>query len=107
MEFIDQLIDYPINCASLRGWSGVMKVSCILRRRVVQLILAYSWAKPAILVAGKGRKGNVIVSSVSLLLFVFLFLPCPSLSSPLLALLYLSPFLWKMMQNDPQGLTCR
>ena len=30
------------------------KVSCILRHRGVQLILAYSWARPAILVAGKG-----------------------------------------------------
>ena len=32
-------------------------VSCILRHRGVQLILAYSWARPAILVAGKGREG--------------------------------------------------
>ena len=31
----------------------------------VHLILAYSWAKPAILVAGKGRGGNVFISSVS------------------------------------------
>ena len=38
-----------------RGWSGGAKVSCILRYRGVQLILAYSWARPAILVAGKGR----------------------------------------------------
>ena len=30
-------------------------VSCILRHQGVQLILAYSWARPAILVAGKGR----------------------------------------------------
>ena len=33
------------------------KVSCISRHRGVQLILAYSWARPAILVAGKGRGG--------------------------------------------------
>ena len=32
-----------------------MKVSYILRHRGVQLILVYSWAWPAILVAGKGR----------------------------------------------------
>ena len=39
------------------GWLGGAKVSCILRHRGVQLILAYSWARPAILVAGKGRGG--------------------------------------------------
>ena len=33
------------------------KVSCILRHRGVQLLLAYSWASTAILVAGKGREG--------------------------------------------------
>ena len=33
------------------------KVSVILRHRVVQLILASSWARPAILVAVKGRGG--------------------------------------------------
>ena len=38
------------------GWSGGAKVSCILCHRDVQLILAYSWARPAILVAGKGRE---------------------------------------------------
>ena len=32
-------------------------MSCILCHRGVQLILAYSWARPAILVAGKGRGG--------------------------------------------------
>ena len=37
------------------GWSGGAKVSCILCHRGVQLILAYSWARPAILVADKGR----------------------------------------------------
>ena len=36
---------------------GVAKVSCILRHRGVKLILAYSWARPAILVAGNGREG--------------------------------------------------
>ena len=36
-------------------WSGGAKVSCMLCHRGVQLILAYSWARPAILVAGKGR----------------------------------------------------
>ena len=55
-----------------------VKVSCILRQRGVQLCLAYSWARSAILVAGKGRGGNVFISSVSSLSFLFLFLPCSS-----------------------------
>ena len=38
-------------------WSGGAKVSCTSRHRGVQLILAYSWARPAIVVAGKGRRG--------------------------------------------------
>ena len=33
------------------------KVSCILCHRGVQLILAYSWARPVLLVAGNGRGG--------------------------------------------------
>ena len=91
----------------LRGWSGGAKVLCILHHRGVQLILAYSWARPAILVVGKGRGG----------MFLFLlFLHFHSCSSffpvPLFHLLYslfylFSPFLWETTQNDPQGLTCR
>ena len=83
------------------------KVLCILDHRGVQLILAYSWARPAILVVGKGRGG----------MFLFLlFLHFHSCSSffpvPLFHLLYslfylFSPFLWETTQNDPQGLTCR
>ena len=42
---------------SERGWSDVVKLSCILGHWGVQLILAYSWARPAILVASKGRGG--------------------------------------------------
>ena len=52
------------------------------------LILAYNWARPASLAAGKGRGGMFLF-----LLFLhfnsFSFLPCPSLSSPLLSLLSL------------------
>ena len=59
------------------GWSGVVKVSAILCHQGVQLILAYSWARLAILVAGNGRGGcfyffcffpiiPVILSSLSL-----------------------------------------
>ena len=62
------------------GWSGGAKVLCILHHRGVQLILAYNWARPAILVVGKGRGGMFLF-----LLFLFL----PSLSSPLLSLLSL------------------
>ena len=89
------------------GWSGCAKVLCILHHWGVQLILAYSWARPAILVVGKGRGG----------MFLFLlFLHFHSCSSffpvPLFHLLYslfylFSPFLWETTQNDPQGLTCR
>ena len=38
-------------------WSGGAKGSCTSRHRGVQLILAYSWVRPAILVVGKGRRG--------------------------------------------------
>ena len=89
------------------GWSGGAKVLCILHHWGVQLILTYSWARPAILVVGKGRGG----------MFLFLlFLHFHSCSSffpvPLFHLLYslfylFSPFLWETTQNDPQGLTCR
>ena len=71
------------------GVVGVAKVSGILRHRGVQLILASIWARPAILVAGKGRGGNVFISSFFSLSFLFLFLPCPSHSSRLLSLLTL------------------
>ena len=84
------------------GWSGGVKVLCILHHRGVQLILAYRWARPAILVVGKGRGG----------MFLFLlFLHFHSCSSffpvPLFHLLYslfclFSPFLWETTQNDPQ-----
>ena len=60
--------------------SGVAKVSCILRHRGVQLRLAYSWARPAILVASKSRGGMFLfISSVSSLSFLF-FLSSLSLS---------------------------
>ena len=73
----------------------------------VQLILADSWARPAILVAGKGREVMFLF-----LLFLhfhscFSFFPVP----PFYLFCYLfclfSPFLWETTQNDPQGLTCR
>ena len=96
----------PRNMISL-GWSGGAKVLCILHHRGVQLILAYNWARPAILVVGKGRGGMFLF-----LLFLH-FLSCSSFFPvPLFHLLYslfylFSPFLWETTQNDPQGLTCR
>ena len=92
-------------CDALIVWCIV--TSPVLHHLGVQLILAYSWARPAILVVGKGRGG----------MFLFLlFLHFHSCSSffpvPLFHLLYslfylFSPFLWETTQNDPQGLTCR
>ena len=85
------------------GWcEGVMYLSY----RGIQLILAYSWARPAILIADKGR-GRMFL----FLLFLH-FHSCSSFFPvPLFHLFYylfylFSPFLWEMAQNDPQGLTC-
>ena len=82
------------------------KVSCILCHRGVQLILAYSWARPAILVAGKGRE-------VMFLFLLFLhfhscssFFPVPLFHLFCYLFCLFSPFLWETTQNDPQGLTC-
>ena len=72
-----------------KGWLGEAKVSCILRHQGIKLILAYSWARPAILAAGKGRGGMFLFLFLLFLHFhSFSFLPCPSLSS-LLSLLSL------------------
>ena len=89
----------------LKGGGWVRQRCCVFCiTRGVQLILAYSWARPAVLAVGKGREGKfyffffftfipVPHSSLTLffssLSFLFLFLPCPSLSSPLLSLLSL------------------
>ena len=73
-----------VKLTMLWGWSGGVKVLFILHHWGIQLILAYSWSKPAILVAGKGRGGMF-------LFFLFLhFHSCSSsLSSLLLSLLSL------------------
>ena len=57
------------------GWSGGAKVLCILHHRGVQLILAYSWARPAILVVGKVRGGMFLFC-----FFTFIPVPLSSLS---------------------------
>ena len=71
-----------------------------------QLLLTYSWARPAILAAGKGRGGMFLF-----LLFLHFHLFHPFSPVPLFHLIYYlfylsSPFLWKTTQNDAQGLTC-
>ena len=66
-------------------------VLCILCHWGVQLILAYSWARPAILVAGKVRGGGGMFLFCFFTFIPVLFLPCPSLLSPLPSLL--SPLL--------------
>ena len=71
-----------------RGRSGGAKVSCSLRHRGVQLILDYNWARPATLVAGKGRGGCFYFFCF----FTFIPVPLSSLSlspSPLLSILSL------------------
>ena len=52
------------------------RVSCILRHWGVQLILAYSWARLAVLVAGKG-KGECFYFFC---FFPFILVPLSSLS---------------------------
>ena len=86
------------------GWLGVAKVSCSLRYWGVQLIMADSCARAAILVAGKSRCWTFLF-----LLFLhfhscFTLFPVPLFHSPLLSLFSLS---LGETQNEPQGLTCR
>ena len=69
--------------------------------RGVQLILAYSWARPAILVAGKGREVMFLF-----LLFLhfhscFSFFPVPPFHLFCCLFCQFSPFLWETTQNDP------
>ena len=57
---------------ALLGWLSEAKVSCIVHHWSVQLILAYSWARPTVLVAGKGRGGMVFFFFDFSLSFIFL-----------------------------------
>ena len=70
------------------------------------LILAYSWARPAVLAASKSR-GRMFLFLMFLHILSFpSFFPIP-LFHLLYYLFYLfSPLFWEMTQNDPQGLTC-
>ena len=67
------------------------------------LILAYSWARSAILVAGKGRGGMFLFLLFLRFHFCSSFFPVPHFH--LLYYLF-SPIPWETTQNDPQGLTC-
>ena len=81
------LYTFRIKCfiALDRGWSCVAEVLCIIRHWGIQLILAYNRARPAILVAGKGRGGMFLF-----LLFLH-FHSCSSFFTvPLFHLLYFS-----------------
>ena len=70
------------------GWVRQTCLVSILRHRSVQLKLAYSWAMPAILAAGKSRGGMFLfLVFLHFSSFIFLFHPNPSLSSLVLSLL--------------------
>ena len=73
----------------LGGWLGEAEGSYRFCHRGAQLILAYSWARPAVLAAGKGREGMLLfLLFLHFLSFPFFRpIPHPSLSSPLLSLL--------------------
>ena len=93
-----RLFIVPLTSCNLMGWSGGAKVLFILHHWGVQLILAYSWARPAILVVGKGRGG----------MFLFLlFLHFHSCSSffpvPLFHLLYSLLSLFSLSLGDDTG----
>ena len=76
------------------GWLGEAKVSCILRHRGVELILAYSLARLAILEAGKSSYFFCFFTLIHYYSFSFSFpfISCTISSS--------SPFLWETTQND-------
>ena len=71
------------------------KVSCSLRHRCVQLILAYRWARPAVVVAG-----------IFYFVCFFTFIPI-TLSSLSLSFIFstisslFSPFLWEKTKSKP------
>ena len=67
-----------------QGWLGEAKVSYILCHWGIQLILAYSWAKPAVLAAGK-VEGECFYFFCSFSFIHFLFSTVSSRSSPLLS----------------------
>ena len=95
-KYWDTLTPYyscPIICKSLfhnLGMAGCGEGFVYLTSPGRPTDIGLHLASPAILVAGKSRGENVFISSVSSLLLIFLFIPFPSLSSPLLSLFSLS-----------------
>ena len=72
--------------------------------------IGLQWARPVILVAGKGCGLGVEGGGDIYYFCFFTFIPVPlsflSLSFISSSIFFVS-FLWEMTQNDPQGLTCR
>ena len=87
------------------GWSGGAKVSCILCHRGIQLILAYSWARPAILVAGKGRGGFFFIYCY----YTFIPVPLSSLSLSFISSISFLPFSGRRQKMTHKGrrVVCR
>ena len=82
------------------GWLGEAKC-CVYY--VTQLVLAYSWAKPAILAADKGR-GGLFLCLLFLLFHLFPFLPClPSFISTTISFISLLPFSWRWQKMTHKG----
>ena len=89
------------------GWLGEAKVSYSFSHCGAQLILAYCWARPAVLAAGKKRGGMLLFLKFLYFLLFSSFFPTPLFHLLYYLFFYLSsPFLSETTQNDPQGLTC-
>ena len=80
---------------------GVLKVLCIARHQGIQLILAYSWARPAIFVVGKGR------GECFYFFCFFPFIPLSSLSlsfiSSTISSISFLPFSWRQDKMTHKG----
>ena len=76
------------------GWLGEAKVSCILRHQGVQLIFAYSWARPVNLAEGYGRGGMFYFFCF----FTFVYFPFSPV--PLFHLLYCLLSLFSLSLGD-------
>ena len=78
-------------------------MSCVLHHWGIQLRLAYSRARPAILAAGKGTGKR---GCFYFFCFFIHFLLSPLFLSFISSATTSSPFPWEMTQHDPQGLMC-
>ena len=96
----------PLSLLWTLGVVGCGECVVYLSHQDVQLILAYSWARPAILVASKDREGMFLFILFLHFHFCSSFFPVPLFHLYYLFCLF-SPFLLETTQNDPQGLTCR